>query len=120
MAHGIPLDDADRQPWLETLAAEMANWQQEGGAVLACSALKESYRVTLESRCNEPPHWIFLTGREELLAERLASRKGHFFDPTLLKSQVDALEIPDDGCQIDIDTTPEEIVNNILERLTNA
>ena len=120
MASGIALDDDDRQPWLETLAAKLADWQQEGGVVLACSALKESYRATLKSRCSEPLQWVFLTGSEKLLAERLGLRKGHYFDPTLLRSQLDTLEIPDYGLAIDIDTTPEEIVDNILERLRGA
>lgn len=120
MASGIPLDDDDRRPWLSVLAARLADWQSEGGAVLACSALKESYRAILQSRCREPLQWIFLAGPEKLLAERLAARKGHYFDPALLESQLDTLEIPHYGWQIDIDATPEEIVNNILERLRGA
>ena len=120
MASGIPLDDDDRQPWLETLAARLADWQEEDGVVLACSALKETYRAILQSRCSEPLRWIFLTGSEKLLAERLALRKGHYFDPTLLQSQLETLEIPDYGWQIDVDTTPEEIVDNILARLPGA
>ena len=120
MAGGTPLDDADRGPWLELLAARLAGWEKEGGAVLACSALKESYRAVLESSCSGPIQWIFLTGSEILLAERLASRKGHYFDPMLLKSQLDTLEIPDYGWHVDIDATTEEIVNNILERLRRA
>ena len=120
MTSGIPLDDADRQPWLESLASELAAWEQEGGAVLACSALKESYRATLESRCSEPVCWIFLVGNEKLLAERLSSRKGHYFDPSLLQSQLDMLDVSVQGWQIDIDTSPEEIVGKILERLHGA
>lgn len=120
MTSGIPLDDADRQPWLESLASELAAWEQEGGAVLACSALKESYRTTLESRCSQPVRWIFLVGNEKLLAKRLSSRKGHYFDPSLLQSQLDMLEMPDHGWRIDIDTSRAEIVNNILERLQGA
>jgi 6-phosphogluconate dehydrogenase/gluconokinase len=120
MANGIPLDDSDRMPWLEALAAKLADWQEEGGAVLACSALRESYRETLESRCSESLRWIMLIGPQHVLAERLASRTGHYFDPALLESQLDTLEIPDDGWQIDIEATPEEIVNNILERLQGA
>jgi 6-phosphogluconate dehydrogenase/gluconokinase len=120
MARGIPLDDDDRQPWLETLSGNLADWEAAEGAVLACSTLKESYRVTLRSRCSKPPQWVFLTGSEKLLAERLAARRGHYFDPALLGSQLDTLEIPDYGWQIDVDATPEQIVNNILERLHGA
>lgn len=120
MASGIPLDEDDRRPWLETLAGKLADWQNAGGAVLACSALKDEYRSTLQSRCSEPLRWIMLVGSEKVLAERLASRTGHYFDPSLLESQLDTLEIPDDGWQIDIEATPEEIVNNIFERLQGA
>ena len=116
MANGIPLNDKDRMPWLEALAGKLADWQTKGGAVLACSALKEEYRATLQSRCSEPLRWIILVGSDKLLAERLTSRKGHYFDPSLLRSQLNTLEIPGYGWQIDIDATPEEIVNSILER----
>lgn len=119
MAGGIPLDDEDRQPWLETLALKLSVWEKEGGAVLACSALKESYRAILASRCDETIRWICLVGSEDVLAERLASRKGHFFDRSLLDSQLEALEIPDFGWQIDFESSPQEIVNIILERLND-
>lgn len=117
MANGLPLDDKDRQPWLETLASMLPAWQQEGGAVLACSALKETYRATLESQCDNFVRWIFLTGSEAVLTDRLASRKGHFFDRELLHSQLDAFEIPDYGRIIDVESSPQEIVSNILMRL---
>jgi 6-phosphogluconate dehydrogenase/gluconokinase len=120
MAKGIPLGDNDRMPWLEVLAARLADWQLERGAVLACSALKESYRAILASRCTEPPQWIFLTGSGKLLADRLASRKGHYFDPALLKSQLETLELPGYGWQMDIDRSPQEIVADILGRLQCA
>jgi len=117
MASSLPLDDSDRRPWLETLASELSAWEKEGGAVLACSALKESYRTTLGSRCGESIRWIFLTGSKTVLAERLASRKGHFFDQNLLGSQLKALEIPDYGWQVDIESSPQEIVKTILKRM---
>jgi len=117
MRNGIPIDDEDRRPWLETLAIKLPEWERQGGAVLACSALKESYRAILGSRCNEHITWIFLHGSDELLSERLASRKGHFFDPGLLESQLEALEIPNYGLRIDVDSSPREIVYTILKRL---
>lgn len=120
MANGIPLDDSDRMPWLEALARNLADWQREGGAVLACSALKESYRAVLESRCSDPLQWIFLTGSEKLLAERLALRKAHYFDPALVQSQLETLEIPEYGWKMDIGRSPQEIVEDILERLNSA
>ena len=117
MANGIPLDDSDRRPWLDTLASSLSAWEKEGGAVLACSALKEHYRTTLGSRCTERIRWIVLHATEALLADRIASRKGHFFDRRLLDSQLDALEVPDYGWLIDVQPSPQEIVNEILMRL---
>jgi carbohydrate kinase (thermoresistant glucokinase family) len=117
MSSGIPLDDGDRRPWLEILARRLSEWEKAGGAVLACSALKESYRVLMESSCDESIRWIFLLGCEEVLATRLASRKEHFFDPDLLASQLEALEIPDYGWRIDVESPPRDIVNDIIERL---
>ena len=118
MACGIPLDDADRQPWLETLATELRTCQEQGGAVLACAALRESNRVALESRCAESIRWILLTASEETLAKRLASRKGHFFDRNLLGSQLETLEVPEYAWAVDVERPPQELVNTILERLS--
>ena len=120
MSTGIPLDDQDRQPWLETLADQLDDWQQAGGAVLACSALKESYRATLGSKINGHIHWIVLVGSEALLTERLAARAGHFFDRNLLRSQLDDFEIPGYGWTFDVSRTPEQIVSGILERLDST
>jgi 6-phosphogluconate dehydrogenase/gluconokinase len=117
MRSARPLDDADRQPWLETLATSIADWQEQGGAVLACSALRETYRETLGSRCGENICWVLLQGSEEVLADRLKGRKGHFFDRQLLNSQLDTLEVPDYGWLVDIESSPQEIVNKILTRL---
>ena len=119
MKRGVPLSDKDRQPWLKTLAENLVLWEQEGGAVLACSALKESYRAALISGCGESPQWVFLHASKAVLADRLASRKGHFFDPNLLTSQLEALEIPDYGLRIEGDNSPRKIVEEILERLNS-
>ena len=117
MASGSPLDDLDREPWLEILADNLSAWEKEGGAVLACSALKESYRVKLQSKCDESIRWFFLDASEAVLADRLASRKGHFFDRNLLASQLEAMEIPNYGWSIDAESPPREIVNTVLKRL---
>ena len=117
MSKGVALSDTDRRPWLETLARQLAAWQQEGGAVLACSALKESYRSILGSHCTESITWIILLASEALLTERLAARKDHFFNQNLLASQLEALEIPDYGWTFDVKSSQHEIVGTILERL---
>ncbi|MFT4939528.1 MAG: carbohydrate kinase (thermoresistant glucokinase family) [Paraglaciecola sp.] len=118
MQSGIALNDEDRQPWLETLASQLASWESEGGAVLACSALKEAYRQTLASQCAENITWIILHGSAQLLSERLKYREDHFFDPRLLVSQLNTLELTDDAWVIDVQATPDEIVADILQRLT--
>lgn len=119
MANGVPLDDADRLPWLEKLAGHLSVQEKAAGAVMACSALKESYRQVLGSQCAAGIKWIVLDGSKALLTDRLASRTGHFFDPALLESQLQTLEFPDYGWRISIDASPEDIVNAILERLRN-
>lgn len=119
MKSGLPLSDEDRQPWLDVLAGNLREWQEAGDAVLACAALKESHRSTLGAQCGESIRWVVLHATEEVLAERLTSRKGHFFDPQLLHSQLETFEMPDYGWQIDVDASPREIVNTILERLSD-
>lgn len=117
MQNGNPLNDEDRKPWLEELSKQLALWNNNKGAVLACSALKESYRKILASNGVSDIKWVYLNGSKELLTERLASRKGHFFNPKLLDSQLDALELPDYGWVVDVLPTPSEIVNDIAKRL---
>lgn len=117
MTAGEALDDADREPWLETLAEELATWEQQGGAVLACSALKERYREILGSRCVGSIHWVMLRVSEPVLANRLASREGHFMGLGLLASQLEALEVPADAWEVDAELSPHEIVDNVLRRL---
>jgi len=114
MRRGIPLNDADRQPWLETLASLLPQWAEQGGAVLACSALKESYRQTLSSQYQEYIYWVILTGTEELLRSRLDARKGHFFDPMLLRSQLDTLELPNYGRIVDVTPSPDKILESLM------
>lgn len=109
MSRGLPLNDVDRQPWLETLA-ELIRGKD---CVLACSALKEKYRKTLSFR-NEEIIWIHLEGSFDLIAERMKARN-HFMKADMLQSQFDVLEKADYGLHIDISKNPEEIVNTINE-----
>ena len=115
MQGGTPLNDDDRRPWLEAIAAEMVKWHAQGDAVLACSALKEAYRTVLEES-GVPCQWIFLTGTEQVLAKRLASRKDHFFNIDLLKSQLDTLEAPVEAWKFNIENSVESIVTGIINR----
>ena len=79
MAAGIPLDDADRWPWLDAAAQTLAR-----GGIVSCSALKWSYHDRLRHGAGRPVTFVFLKGSEALLAERMEARTGHFMPPSLL------------------------------------
>ena len=116
MKNNIALNDTDRQPWLENLAIKIAEWDCEKGAVLACSALKETYRKTLASRVNTIT-WIYLSGSFDLINARISNRSGHYMKSTLLQSQFDALEIPEYGIHINSALGPKKIVATIISKL---
>lgn len=116
MKQSIPLNDRDRKPWLENLAIKIAEWDSENGAILACSALKESYRKTLASRVNSIT-WIYLSGSFEVINSRLNNRSGHYMKSTLLQSQFDSLEIPKYGIHVDARLDPKKIVTAITSKL---
>jgi len=94
MHAGQPLDDDDRAPWLDAIAAHIDAWRERGiSGVVTCSALKQRYR----ERIIGDRDWvrlIYLDGSRELIAERLATRRGHFMPASLLDSQFDTLEPP--------------------------
>ena len=116
MKHNLALTDEDRLPWLNTLANNIKVWQENEGAILACSALKESYRKILASHGGSIL-WLYLSGSFELINSRIESRKGHYMKSHLLQSQFDDLEIPEYGYNIGIENTPQEIVNIIMTKL---
>ncbi len=119
MAAGHPLNDEDRQPWLETLNGVMHGWFESGkGGVLACSALKETYRATLAAEMPEGAvKFVLLDGPKELIEERLVQRPGHFFNPKLLESQLTTLEKPKDALTVVNDKSPVEVVDEILREI---
>ena len=96
MARGEPLDDADRAPWLEAVAARMRALDD---GVVACSALRARYRDVL--RVRPDVRFVLLDVPPALLEERLAARRGHFMPPSLLTSQLATLERPADAVAID-------------------
>ncbi len=117
MAQGVPLNDDDRMPWLKLLASKLQEWNRDGGAVLACSGLKQRYRDVLVADIPECYQFVYLKGDYEVIAERLAARQSHFMNPALLQSQFDTLEEPKDAWEIDINKPIEELVNDITERV---
>ncbi|WP_158823453.1 gluconokinase [Granulicella sp. S156] len=121
MASGQPLNDDDREPWLETLNRLMRGWYDSGkGGVLACSALKEKYRVTLSADMpKESVTFVLLDGSHELIAERLAARKHEYMNPKLLDSQLATLEPPADALRVVNNRPPEEVVEQILQHISS-
>jgi gluconokinase len=120
MASGQPLNDDDRQPWLETLNKLLRGWHDSGkGGVLACSALKEKYRATLAADMPKGSvAFVLLDGSHELIAERLAARKHEFMNPKLLETQLATLEPPADALRVVNDRPPEEVVEQILQHVS--
>jgi len=118
MRRGIPLCDDDRQPWVAAVRALIERYDnaQRENLIVACSALKETYRATLFARAKDV-RLVYLKGSPELIAERLGARRGHFFDPALLRSQFDALQEPHNAIVIDIAETPPQIVDAIMLEL---
>ena len=119
MHHGIPLTDDDRWPWLRTIRAAIEEKQRAGEtAVFTCSSLKRSYRDVLRGTDTDV-RFVYLKGSFEVLQERLKSRTGHFFDPSLLKSQLDTLEEPgpDEAIEVSIELTPEQIVDEVMVKI---
>lgn len=110
MAAGVPLDDADRAPWLARIAAWLAG-QGASGGVVSCSALRRRYRDRL--RAAAPGlFFVHLHGSEELIGRRIAQRAGHFMPPALLRSQFEALEplaADEAGAVVGIDAGPADI-----------
>src|SRR5262249_30790922 len=118
MHRGIPLTDEDRRPWLDTLRRLVDDACERGqNMVLACSALKHAYQEYLER--DEPlcVHYVYLSGSDELIRQRLAARTGHFMNPGLLHSQFETLEPPADAVQVDITPAPEIIATEIRQKL---
>lgn len=112
MRRGLPLTDADRDPWLNTLRARIeALLAANQPAVVACSALRRRYRARL--RVNRQVCFVHLAADYPLLRERLQGRRGHFVAPSLLDSQLGTLEKPKDALAVDAALPVEEIVTRI-------
>ena len=119
MKHGIPLTDADREPWLKALRDKIVEWTAEKrNVVLACSALKQSYRDEL--RASSEVKFVYLKGSYELFSQRVFARKGHFAKQDLLASQFATLEEPTDAIIVDAAPSPEQIVSEVRRQLGSA
>jgi gluconokinase len=118
MRRGIPLNDDDRRPWLAELR-HVIDEACEGGRdlVVACSALKHAYQEYLEHDARLCVRYVYLEGSEALIRHRLAGRKGHFMNPSLLHSQFETLEPPEHAVRVDVSASPEAIAGEIRKQL---
>ncbi|MGI8433347.1 MAG: gluconokinase [Nocardioidaceae bacterium] len=118
MQAGQSLTDEDRQPWLEAIG-HWLEFHAPAGAIVTCSALKRSHRDVLR-RFAPDLRLLFLSGDRKLLTERMGSRQGHFMPSSLLQSQLDALEPPDEdevAVEIEVDRAPEDIAETFVNSL---
>ena len=120
MAAGTPLEDADRWPWLRAIAARIDAWRSAGtSGVVACSALKRAYRDVLIGDRGDV-RLVYLRGDKDVIAARLAARKGHFMPPGLLDSQFKTLEPPQPAerpITVSIEPPVEAIIDDIIRQL---
>ncbi len=118
MRAGIPLNDEDRRVWLEELRVGIEGWLKKGeDTLLACSALKQSYRNILGVN-QTTVVTVYLKGSYELLRGRIERRRHPYMNKGLLASQFEALEEPKDGIMIDVSGTPEDAAQDIIEALS--
>jgi len=116
MKAGIPLDDADRAPWLASLRQAIEQWiAKRQNVVLACSALKKNYRDELA--VDREVRFVYLKGSYDLIYQRLKQRHGHFASEKILAGQFADLQEPDDTLTVKIDQPVEEIVAEIRRGL---
>jgi gluconokinase len=119
MHAGIPLTDADRAPWLATLHEVLLRWYRSGkSGVLACSALRQTYRDELSKDIpGSELRFVLLEVPREVLEHRLAERKNHYMNPALLDSQLATLEMPQDAIRVRGDLSPDEVVREIMRAI---
>lgn len=120
MAKDIPLDDKDREPWLETLNNLIHQNLNSGYCIiLACSALKQEYRNRLK-RGNPNTIFVYLKGEFDLIFSRMKKRPGHYMKANMLQSQFEAMEEPEDALVVDIKKNLDSISKEIMEYLESS
>jgi carbohydrate kinase (thermoresistant glucokinase family) len=117
MKAGLPLTDEDRLPWLDNIHQFVSNHLQSGNIIMACSALKKSYRQRLASGIEDRCRWVFLSGSYDTILKRMQARTDHYMPTELLRSQFDALEVPGQVIEINIDNDPDNITATILAKI---
>ena len=120
MSSGQPLNDKDRQSWLEVLNSLAIKELKKSNCIIVCSALKQKYREILSQNIETQTKWIYLSGSFDLISKRLNNRKNHFMPSDLLKSQFDILEEPKGALQVDISLSTNEIIKTIKRDQTET
>ena len=116
MQAGFPLNDEDRAEWLQAINSYVRSELSKTSMVIACSALKKRYRQVLSQKIEDQTSWIYLRGSFELIQSRMKARD-HFMPASLLQSQFDALEEPEEAIVLNIEQAPELIIAKILTHL---
>jgi len=120
MSAGTPLNDTDRQPWLEEIGRRVRLWTDEGGnGVVTCSSLKRHYRDTISGGSCKVCY-VYIQGTQAEISPRLTRRTGHFMPSTMLDSQFSVLEEPGEDetvLFVDVNATPQDIVSASLKVL---
>jgi gluconokinase len=122
MASGVPLDDADRWPWLDAVGAAVKN-APAPKLVVACSALKRAYRARLAEAAGRPLLFVLLDASRETLARRLAGRRGHFMPASLLDSQLKTLEPPgpsEKAIVVSAEATHVKVAEAVIDALSRV
>lgn len=115
ISKGISLTDSDRAPWLASMRSAIQEWEKQGkNVILACSALKHSYREELRAG---DVRFVYLKGDAQLIAQRLHTRRGHFATDSILETQFSDLEEPHQALPVSIAQSPEAIVSEIIDKL---
>jgi carbohydrate kinase (thermoresistant glucokinase family) len=118
MAQGIPLNDEDRQPWLETLHHLILLSLREGNSlIVACSALKKSYRDILRKGLADKIVFVYLKGSFSLIYTRMQQRDDHYMKAEMLRSQFEALQEPQNAIEIKISKSVSEITQEIINSI---
>jgi gluconokinase len=122
MAAGIPLTDADREPWLQALHERILQCRQAGeNVLLACSALKRPYRDLLAGGfAKDEMQFVYLHAPDALIKERIKARHHPYMNPDLIESQLATIEVPSEAWSITVDGTPVQAASEILARLGEA
>ncbi|MEQ8242914.1 gluconokinase [Fulvivirga sp.] len=116
MASGIPLTDEDRYPWLQLIVDALS---KEENGILACSALKDTYREIL-NKASDDVRWVYLKGDYETIKQRMELRSGHFMKAEMLRSQFEALEIPSEAINVGITLSVEEMVATVIKNINKT